>query len=97
MIYDKTTYWRETQRPARFFFLDARIVIFIGLALVHIRLWTVCLLAMAAITLFVMERKGINPANAGRHLRTWLAGPVVPARRFGDLRTPTGYGCYPVD
>ena len=87
----KTNYWRETQRPARFLCFDARIVIFIGLALLHVRLWTLCLLAVAAVTLTIMERKGINPSNLSRHIRTWLSGPVVRARRLENLRLPTGY------
>ena len=90
-MHGKPAFWRETQRPARFLCFDARIVIFIGLALVHVRIWTVGLLVIAAVTLFVLERMGINPANAGRHLRTWLSGPVVRARRFEDLRMPEGH------
>ena len=90
-MHGQPAFWRETQRPARFLCFDARIVIFIGLALVHIRIWTICLLVIAAVTLFVLERRGINPANAGRHLKTWLSGPVVRARRFEDLRMPAGH------
>ena len=87
-MYGQTNYWRETQRPVRFFFLDARIVIFIGLALVHARLWTLVLLLTAAIVMLVLEKRGIDPGQLPRHVRSWLAGPVCRARHRSDLRTP---------
>ncbi len=91
MIFDQINIWRETQRPARFLCFDARIVVFIGLFLVHARIWTLCLMMLAAASLFLMERNGVKPVNAGRHLRSWLAGPVVRARRLDDLRMPGGW------
>ena len=87
-MYGQTNYWRETQRPVRFFFLDARIVIFIGLALVHARLWTLILLLAAAIVMLVLEKRGVNPGQLPRHVRSWLAGPACRARHRSDLRTP---------
>ena len=87
-MYGQTNYWRETQRPVRFFFLDARIVIFIGLALIHARLWTLILLLTAAIVMLMLEKRGINPGQLPRHVRNWLAGPVCRARHRSDLRTP---------
>ena len=87
-MYGQTNYWRETHRPVRFFFLDARIVIFIGLALVHARLWTLILLLTAAIVMLMLEKRGIDPGQLPRHVRSWLAGPVCRARHRSDLRTP---------
>ena len=87
-MYGQNNYWRETQRPVRFFFLDARIVIFIGLALIHARLWTLILLLTAAIVMLMLEKRGINPGQLPRHVRNWLAGPVCKARHRSDLRTP---------
>ena len=87
-MHDQTIHWRETQRPVRFLCFDARIVIFIGLALAHVRVWTICVLVFAAVALLIMERKGMRPENAGRHFRTWLSGPAIRARRFEDLRMP---------
>ena len=87
-MYGQTNYWRETQRPVRFFFLDARIVIFIGLTLIHARLWTLVLLLTAAIVMLMLEKRGINPGQLPRHVRSWLAGPVCRARHRSDLRTP---------
>ena len=90
-MHDQTIQWRETQRPVRFLCFDARIVIFIGLALAHVRVWTICVLVFAAVALLIMERKGMRPENAGRHFRTWLSGPVIRARRLEDLRMPAGF------
>ena len=91
-MYGDRNYWRETQRPARFLCFDSRIVVFIGLALLHFRAWTVVLLVAAALVLLWMDWQGINPANSLRHIRTFLAGPVVRARRPGQLRRPVDFG-----
>ncbi len=91
-MYGERNYWRETQRPARFLCFDSRIVGFIGLVLLHFRPWTLILLAAAAAVFIWMDRKGINPADTFRHLRAFLAGPAVPARRATELRRPIDYG-----
>ena len=62
-MYGERNYWRETQRPARFLCFDSRIVVFVGLALLHFRTWTLLLLIAAAIVFLWMDWKGINPAK----------------------------------
>ncbi len=87
-----TNRWRETQRPARFMFLDARIVVFAALALLHFRIWTLALLACAAAALFLLERRGINPRSIPLFIRSWLLGPEIPARPPGEERYSVDYG-----
>lgn len=91
-MFGERNYWRETQRPVRFLCFDVRIVGFIGLALVHFRIWTLILLLVATIAFLWMEWKGINPANIFTHLRTLLTGPYTPARRMSELRRPIDFG-----
>ena len=91
-MYGERNYWRETQRSPRFLCFDSRIVIFMGLALIHFRPWTMALLGIAAAALLWMDWKGINPANIVRHIRTFLGGPVIKARRQSELRQPIDYG-----
>ncbi len=92
MKFGETNFWRETQRPARFLFMDARIVIFIGLALVHFSIWTVVLLLLAGGVLIWMGRKGINPGHSLRHIRTFMIGPTITARGLFAQRMPVDYG-----
>ena len=92
MTFGETNFWRETQRPARFLFMDARIVIFLGLALLHFNVWTVALLLLAGGVLVWMDRNGIDPGNSFRHIRTFMMGPVITARGHMEQRLPVDYG-----
>lgn len=73
-------------------FLDARIVVFAALALLHFRVWTLALLAFAAVALFLLERRGINPRSIPLFIRSWLLGPEIPARPPGEERYGVDYG-----
>ena len=87
----ETNYWRETQRPAKFMFLDARIVLFVALALLHFRIWTLALLGAAAVALFILERKKINPSSLPRIAGSYLRGPELRARSPADERQSVDY------
>ena len=91
MKFGDANYWRETQRPALFLAFDARIVLFIGLALLHFRAWTIILLAVAAIVFWRLEARGINPGNLPTLLRAWTSGPRIPARSRRMRREPVDY------
>ena len=87
----ETNSWRETQRPAKFMFLDARIVVFAALALLHFRIWTLALLCVAAAILFVLERKKINPSSLPRIIGACLGGPGIRARSPAEERHGVDY------
>ena len=87
----ETNYWRETQRPAKFMFLDARIVLFAALALLHFRVWTLGLLGAAAVILFILERQKINPSSLPRMVRSYLRGPEIRARLPAEERHSVDY------
>ena len=91
MKFGDSNYWRETQRPALFLIFDARIVLFIGLALLHFQVWTLLLLAVAAIVFWRLETRGINPGNLPILLRSWINGPRIPARGRRMQRVPVDY------
>jgi intracellular multiplication protein IcmT len=79
-------HYRDTYRPARFFFLDVRAGIFVLAMLVWIRPWTVAV-ALGVIALaWYLERIGLNVPGALRAFRSWLAGPVRPALPFYKIR-----------
>jgi len=72
-------HWRNTQKPARFFFLDARAFLAILLFVVHARLWTF-LCAVVLMTIFwIMERQGLTFDSSLRAFRCWLLGVNRPA------------------
>ncbi|MCY4258866.1 MAG: IcmT/TraK family protein [Rhodobacteraceae bacterium] len=83
---DEINYWRETQREPRFFFVDARIFPFVLLATLHIRLWTILLLAFTTILFVCLEARGIRPGRLHRHLLTAFRGPHVHARHPSKYR-----------
>lgn len=85
-------HWRNTMKPPRFFFMDARAALPIVLFLVHARWWTL-VLALGIVLIFVMvERRDLSFAAALRTVRSALIGFRRPAvrkdvkRRIVDFR-----------
>lgn len=85
--------WRDTYKKPRLFFLDARIAYIIIPVLIHVRPWTLMLVAIVAGVLYYFEiRKGLDIAAAGRGLRWWLVGDHRPARNPARMRTMVDHG-----
>lgn len=82
--------YRDTARPARFFFVDARALFPVVVWLFHMKTWTLAIAAISIGLLYLVERKGMNVPSAVRSMRSWLAGrgrPAVPVtlrRRLVD-------------
>lgn len=79
-------YWRETQREPRFFFVDFRITVFVLLAILHFRIWTVTLLVIMTLLFIWLESRGIRPARLHRHVLTYLRGDYIHACHPSELR-----------
>lgn len=79
-------HWRDTYRPARFFFLDVRAGVLVLLTLVWIRPWTIALAAGAIGLAWYLERLGLNVPGALRAFRSYLAGPIRPALPHYKIR-----------
>ena len=88
----KYNYWRETQRPTRFFFLDPHIVIFLVLAILHLKVWTITLFITVAICNIWLESRGRKVRHLHRYIKTYLIGDYIPARGIGNQRHPVSYG-----
>jgi len=71
-------HWRNTQKPARFFFVDARAVSSVLLFLVHARTWTFVLVVVVMIVFWLLERGGLTFDSALRALRSWVLGSNRP-------------------
>ncbi|GAB5387236.1 MAG: hypothetical protein Alpg2KO_02040 [Alphaproteobacteria bacterium] len=70
--------WRETMRPARFFIVDARAAVLIGVCMLHFRTWTVMLTLIGMVVLVLLERKGLTVPAAFRAIRAFIAGNRRP-------------------
>jgi intracellular multiplication protein IcmT len=84
-------HWRNTQKPARFFFLDARSFIAIAIFLAHARLWTFVLALMIMTAFWLMERRGLTFEAALRAMRRWSLGIRRPANPRRAIRRFTDY------
>ena len=73
------SHWRNTYRPARFFFLDVRVGVVILLSLIHIRFWTLTLDVVVIVLGWWIERIGLGFMGALRAAREWTAGKIRPA------------------
>ena len=82
-------HWRNTQKPARFFSLDARAFTAIMLFLVHARLWTFAVAIIVMVVFWIFERRGLTFESALRAMRVWLLIPkVIPAKQCGRFCRP---------
>lgn len=79
-------HWRNTYRPARFFFLDVRAGVVILLSLIHIRFWTIGLDLIVVVLAWWVERIGLGFMGALRAAREWMAGRVRPALASHKVR-----------
>jgi intracellular multiplication protein IcmT len=79
-------HWRNTQKPARFFILDARAFLAIILFLVHARLWTFVLAIVVMLVFWFLERQGLTFEASLRAFRGWFLGHRRPANRRHAIR-----------
>lgn len=89
-------HWRDTYRPARFFFMDARAGIPTLLTLLHVRYWTVAISVFVIIVFYYFERLGVDAGGAVRAFRAWVIGDMRPARIFHKIRGTVDYDRRPV-
>lgn len=85
-------HWRNTQKPVRFFFLDARAFAGLLLYLVHARVWTLCLVLFSTSLFWLAERQGLTFASSLRALRSWLLGAKRPGTSRSYRRRWTDFG-----
>lgn len=85
-------HWRNTQKPARFFFMDARAFVGIFIWLVHMRNWTFGLAIAVMIAFWLLERRGLTFEASMRAFRCWLLGSNRPANSRIARRRWVDYG-----
>jgi len=85
-------HWRNTQKPVRFFILDARASLAVLLFLVHMRLWTFFMAIFTMVVFYVLERFGLTFYSALRSVRSWFLGERRPSNHRRSIRYWTDYG-----
>ncbi len=85
-------HWRNTQKPARFFALDARAFVAILLFLVHARLWTFLVAISVMFVFWMLERRGLTFEASLRAFRSWSLGRNRPATQRRAIRRWIDYG-----
>ena len=75
--------WRDTMRPVRFYFMDARLLALLVLWLFVPAWWTTAAVVLAVVALRVAEARGYRLQAALRAVRARSAGerPALHARR----------------
>lgn len=71
----ENAHWRDSARPARFFFIDAKAAFPIFLFLIHIKLWTFILALTIMVFFTILNRFGYSVNVFLRIFRSTLAGP----------------------
>lgn len=85
-------HWRNTQKPARFFVLDARAFIAVLIFLLHARLWTFFLTIAIMILFWFLERRGLTFEASLRGFRSWILGRHRPANQRRAIRRWIDFG-----
>lgn len=85
------THWRNSMKPARFFFLDARAAVPFVIAMLHLRWYTLVLAAITTLIFYFFEVRGLNFFAALRALRCWLITNKRPNIRHSDLNRWVDY------
>ena len=85
-------YWRDSQRPTRFFMFDAKASFAVVLWLFHARMWTFITALLIMLGFWVLERKGLNFTTALRTFRSFLIGQNRPRHNKLEKVSMKDYG-----
>jgi intracellular multiplication protein IcmT len=85
-------HWRNTQRPVRFFVLDARCSFAVLFVMVYLRIWTLALAFIVMFIFWLLERRGLSFDASLRALRRWILGTRRPANHRRRRRYWIDYG-----
>ncbi|MDD3181276.1 MAG: IcmT/TraK family protein [Alphaproteobacteria bacterium] len=86
-------HWRNSQKPVRFFMLDARAFLGILFLLLHFRVWVLVLCIFSMFFFWAFERHGLAFGPALRAMRCWFMGARRPANARSAIRRYTDNGC----
>lgn len=84
-------HWRDTYKPARFFFMDAKAGVPVLATLLHFRLYTVVPTVAWIVLFWFLERRGLSFNSAFRAFRAWIIGDERPAKNAFKIRSRIDY------
>ncbi|MBI3419675.1 MAG: hypothetical protein HY053_06050 [Proteobacteria bacterium] len=93
--YGGDTHWRNSMKPARFFFMDARAAIPFVFMLLHLRIWTFFLAMFTTLIFYFLEQRGMSFDAALRGLRVWFVGCKRPPIKHSDRHRMVDYAFEP--
>ncbi len=79
-------HFRNTYKPARFFFMDVRVGVVLMASMLHIRSYTIAIDFIAVALAWYIERLGMGLPGGLRAFRSWLAGPYRPGLPIHKIR-----------
>ena len=89
------THWRNSMKPARFFFMDARAAVPFVVVLLHLRWYTLVGAAITTLIFYIMETRGLGFAAALRAFRVWLVTRKRPNVMNANKTRLVDYGFEP--
>src|ERR1043166_5925824 len=78
-------HWRNSMKPVRFFFMDARAAWPFLLALLHLRVYTIIFAALTTMLFYFLEVRGMSFVAALRAFRVWIVTKKRPAVRHSEI------------
>ena len=85
-------HWRNTQKPARFYMLDARSFAALFLFLMHAKLWTFAFAVTTMVVFWLLEGRGLTYEASLRGLRSWFFGSKRPSNNRRARRHWVDFG-----
>ena len=95
MIFGSSLFWRETHKPAKFLIFEGRVVTVLLLAVMHFRVWTVCLALVTMAVFWWFDRKGIPVDAILRYVRSRIVGNRRSARGLHEERLAVDFAMEP--
>ncbi len=86
------SHWRNSMKPTRFFFMDARAALFFLVLMMHFRLWTFLAVLTITVIFWMAERFGLTYGAALRAVRLYIIGPNRPSLIWTSKRRMIDYG-----
>lgn len=79
-------HFRNTYKPARFFFMDVRVGVVLMASMLHVRSYTIAIDVLVVALAWYIERLGMGVPGGIRAFRAWLAGPYRPGLPIHKIR-----------
>ncbi len=94
-VYGGDTHWRNSMKPARFFFMDARAAVPFVFTLLHLRWYTLVMAAITTMIFVILEQRGMSFDAALRALRVWFVTRKRPNIKHSDRHRMVDYAWEP--